>query len=188
MNDLPMVQTLGECRVNGQPVRHRRAVELSAALVLSDGAAPRDWLLSVLFEGEASPSSLPTLAMRARKLGLEVQYEREIGAYRIDEDVRCDVAEFLFLLSQGYLAQALEMYKGPFMARSTSPFAVQTRAQLERHIVRSVVECDDIRLVEAADRVVTSPELTRELARRGAQRVAAPMTRRAVPVAAKPVG
>jgi hypothetical protein len=39
MNDLPMVRTLGECRVDGKPVRHRRAVELAAARKAAEKAA-----------------------------------------------------------------------------------------------------------------------------------------------------
>lgn len=165
MNDVPMLETLGECRVDGRPVRHRRAAELAAVLLLSDGAAPRDWLATVLFEGDPSPSSLPTLAMRARRIGLDVRYEREIGAYRIGEGVRCDVVEFLFLLSHGYVAQAMEFYKGPFMVRSQSPFAVQTRAHLEQRIVEAVVDSGDGRLMADALMVVRDPKLRRTLLR-----------------------
>ncbi|MDE3723093.1 BTAD domain-containing putative transcriptional regulator [Nocardiopsis sp. N85] len=171
MNDVPMLETLGGCRVDGRPVRHRRAAELAAALVLSDGAAPRDWLSAVLFEEDPSPSSLPTLAMRARRIGLDVRYERESGAYRIGEEIRCDVVEFLFLLSHGYVAQALELYKGPFLARSDSPFAVQTRAHLEQRVVEAVMDSGDTRLLTAAGRVVRHPAVQRELSRH----VAAPM-------------
>ncbi|WP_116246389.1 hypothetical protein [Nocardiopsis sp. FIRDI 009] len=177
MNPEPLVQTLGCCRVDGAPVKHGRALELVAVLALSNGSAPRDWLLTSLFEGDPAPSSLPTLALRARKMGIDVRYDRDRAVYHLEGTVRCDVAEVLGLLEEGRLAEALTLYGGPFLSRSYSPFAVQTRDHVEQRIVRVAIDSGDIQLIEAADRLVKHPELGEELVRRGGDKVSAALSR-----------
>lgn len=177
MNQSRTVQTLGSCMVDGVPVRHRRALELVALLSLSNGAAPRDWLLSTLFEGDPALSSLPTLALRARKAGVDVRYDRDRGFYWLEESVRCDVVHVLELLDTGRVADALALYQGPFLSKSHSPFAVQTRDQVEQRIVRAALDSGDLELIEAADRVVKHPELSEELARNGGNKVSASLSR-----------
>lgn len=177
MNSEHEVQTLGGCRVDGVPVRHGRALELVAVLVLSRGTAPRDWLLSTLFEGDPASSSLPTLALRARKLGLDVRYDRDRGLYHLAGRIRCDVAELLSLLDEGRLDEALALYRGPFLTKSYSPFATQTRDHVEQRIVRAAIDSGDVELMEAADRVVKHPELSQELVRRGGDQVSASLSR-----------
>ncbi|USY19927.1 hypothetical protein NE857_32680 [Nocardiopsis exhalans] len=177
MNSEHEVQTLGGCRVDGVPVRYGRALELVAVLVLSHGTAPRDWLLSTLFEGDPAPSSLPTLALRARKLGLDVRYDRDRRFYHLEGRVRCDVAELLSRLEEGRLKEALELYRGPFLTKSHSPFAAQTRDHVDQRIVRAAIDSGDVALMEAADRIVKHPELSQELVRRGGDQISASLGR-----------
>lgn len=177
MNHKRKVQTLGGCRVDGVPVKHGRALELVALLSLSKGSAPRDWVLSTLFEGDPALSSLPTLALRARKMGLDVRYDRDRSFYHLEGDVCCDVTDVLRLLDEGEVGEAIALYHGPFLGKSYSPFASHTRDHVEQRIVRSVIDSGDLRLIEEADRVIKHPELCEELVRRGGDKVSASLSR-----------
>lgn len=177
MNHDRTVQTLGGCRVDGVPVKYGRALELVALLSLSKGAAPRDWVLATLFEEDPALSSLPTLALRARKMGLDVRYDRERAFYHLEGDVHCDVTDVLRLLDEGRVEEALTLYHGPFLGKSYSPFASQTRDHVEQRIVRCVIDSGDLRLIEEADRVIKHPELSEELVRLGGDNVSASLSR-----------
>ncbi|MEU1898073.1 hypothetical protein ABZ512_06815 [Nocardiopsis dassonvillei] len=171
------ISTLGRCAVNGVTVQSRRAVELVALLVLSAGQAQRDWLMVNLFEGDPAPSSLPTLALRARKIGLPVRYDRLRGFYWLEESVRCDVNDVLTLLREGRTEEALDRYTGPFLPASHSPFAMEVRAAVENSVVRAVLDRADVDLMTRADRVVKHPELSEEIVRRGADTAAVSLSR-----------
>src|SRR5690606_33321179 len=108
------VDVLGGCRIDGVPVSSARAVELVVALAVSGGSAPRDWLLSVLFDADPAPSSLPTLALRARTLGLTVEYRPDRHSYALMTPVECDLAEFFKEMKSGDPRRALSLYHGPF--------------------------------------------------------------------------
>ncbi|WP_017581505.1 hypothetical protein [Nocardiopsis valliformis] len=171
------VATLGRCTVGGAAVASRRAIELAALLALQGGRAQRDWVTVSLFETAPAPSSLPTLAMRARKAGIPVEYERLRGCYRLEKGASFDVVRVLKLLDEGRVSRALDLYTGPFLPKSGSPFAVRTRANLEDRIVRSVVESGDVSLMTRADRLVKHPELSEELVRRGADTATVSLSR-----------
>ncbi|WP_017569533.1 hypothetical protein [Nocardiopsis halotolerans] len=171
------ISTLGRCAVNGVNVQSRRAVELAALLALSGGRAQRDWLMTNLFESDPSPSSLPTLALRARKVGLPVRYDRFRGFYWLEDGARCDVVDILALLQEKRIEEALDRYTGPFLPGSHSPFAVEARASVENAIVRAVLEQADVDLMARADRVVKHPELSEELVRRGADTATVSLSR-----------
>lgn len=161
--DLLYVRTLGQVGVNGVAVAHGRAVELIAALSLAGGSLSRDWLLSSLFEQDPSPSSLPTLAMRARKLGVDVVYDSSRCMYHLRDYLTVDVTEVFAWLKRGRTAEAVAFYQGPFMPRSHSPFAVETRASLENALVRAVLAEGDVELMARIDRHVKHPELSERL-------------------------
>lgn len=171
------ISTLGRCSVNGADVPSRRAVELVALLALSGGRAQRDWLMVNLFEGDPAPSSLPTLALRARKVGLPVQYNRDQGFYWLEGEVNCDIADILGLLRERRVEEALDRYTGPFLPASHSPFAMEVRATVENTIVKAVLELSDLELMVRADRLVKHPELSEELVRRDAGPTAASLSR-----------
>ncbi|MCY9786283.1 hypothetical protein KIK06_20525 [Nocardiopsis sp. EMB25] len=171
------ISTLGSCAVDGVTVPSRRAVELTALLVLSGGRAQRDWMMVNLFEGDPAPSSLPTLALRARKIGLPVRYDRLRGSYWLEEGVSCDVAEVLGLLRSGGTEEALDRYPGPFLPASHSPFAVEVRATVENALVKAVLKRADLDLMTRADRVVKHPVLSEELVRRGADTATVSLSR-----------
>ena len=171
------ISTLGRCAVDGVDVQSRRAVELAALLALSGGRAQRDWLMMNLFEGDPAPSSLPTLALRARKVGLPVRYDRFRGFYWLEDGARCDVVDVLDLLKEKRTEEAMDRYTGPFLPSSHSPFATETRASVENAIVQAVLERSDIDLMARADRVVKHPELSEELVRRGADAATVSLSR-----------
>jgi hypothetical protein len=178
MSDDPVVvRTLGSCSVDGRPVGHARALELVVALATVRGNAPRDWLQSMLFEGYPAPSSLPTLALRARKLGLNVEYDTDQGMYHLRSRVRCDVVEVLDLLRLDRLEDALAAYRGPFLHRSRGPFALYMREHVEQRIVRAVLDRGDVRLMEQADRLIKHPELGEALTRQGGDGMSAHLSR-----------
>lgn len=162
------ISTLGRCSVNGVDVPSRRAVELAALLVLSGGRAQRDWLMMNLFEGDPAPSSLPTLALRARKAGLPVQYNRTQGFYWLEGEVSCDIAVILELLEESRVEEALDRCTGPFLPASHSPFAMEMRTTVEQAMVKAVLELSDLELMVRADRLVKHPELSAELVSRDA--------------------
>lgn len=165
MGRVMRVQTLGGIRVDGAPARSGRALELVAILALSGGVAPRDWLLENLFETPPSPSSLPTLAMRARRLGLDVAYDMDRCRYRLAGRVSCDVVEVLDLLREGCISDVLKVYHGPFIPRSHSPFAMGIRGELEKRMSDAAIRSSDSRVMIAVDRVVKHPELSMALLR-----------------------
>ncbi|GHC96575.1 hypothetical protein GCM10007079_49390 [Nocardiopsis terrae] len=173
----PIVRTLGQCAVNGTPVRSRRAVELVTVLALAGGSAPRDWLLANLFEGDPAPSSLPTLALRARKLGLDVRYHGDRFTYQLESWVECDVVELLARIDEGRIADALALYRGPFLPRSQSPFAVEIRASVESRTVSAAVRTGDPAVMAAADRVIKHPALSAALLRESGDTAAVSLSR-----------
>ena len=171
------ISTLGRCAVDGVTVSSRRAVELTALLVLSESHAQRDWLMANLFEGDPAPSSLPTLALRARKAGLPVRYERNQGSYWLTGTVSCDAASVLGLLRERRIEEALDRYTGPFLPMSHSPFAMEVRATVENALVTAVLGRADLDLMVRADRMVKHPKLSEELVRRGADRTVVSLSR-----------
>ena len=167
MTGMVEVSTLGRCAVDGTAVANRRAVELAALVALSNGRVHRDRVLVELFEADPAPSSLPTLAMRARRAGIPLGYDRNRACYVLDGAVRFDVVELLRLARAGKPEQALDLYAGPFLPISQSPFAMDTRASVEGALVRAVLDRGDVALMTRADRLVKHPELSEELVRRG---------------------
>src|SRR5690606_28961736 len=145
------VDVLGGCRIDGVPVSSARAVELVVALAVSGGSAPRDWLLSVLFDADPAPSSLPTLALRARTLGLTVEYRPDRHSYALMTPVECDLAEFFKEMKSGDPRRALSLYHGPFMPRSHSPFASGMRSSIEA-LFSTAAENGDTAFLTEADR------------------------------------
>jgi hypothetical protein len=177
VTSVPSVQTLGRCRVDGARIAHARAVELVAVLALSGGRSPRDWLLSTLFEDDPAPSSLPTLALRARKLGIDVRYDRDSCMFSLAGPVDCDVVELLARVKEERVTEALALYHGPFLPRSHSPFAVEMRSSVEAHLVAAALRSDDAETMAAVDRCVKHPELSEALVRRSQDPAAVSLSR-----------
>lgn len=162
---LMFLETLGKARVGGSPTTSKRALELVTVICLSGGSAPRDWLTENLYEVPPAPSSLPTLALRARKLGIKVEYESDLSRYFLKTQVECDVTLLLSYLQKQRVADALSLYKGPFLTSSQSPFATQIRIFLENKIVRSTIATENPSLMIQADKVIKHPELSEALIR-----------------------
>ncbi|MFW5415268.1 hypothetical protein J0910_01175 [Nocardiopsis sp. CNT-189] len=170
------VDTLGGCRVDGLPVSSARAVELAVALAVSGGAAPRDWLLSVLFDTDPAPSSLPTLAMRARALDLAVGYLPDRHSYALLAPIECDLVEFFREMKSGDPRRALSLYRGPFMPRSHSPFASGMRSTIES-LVGTAAQNGDTAFLAEADRLIKHPDLSRRIVSAGADPLAVSLSR-----------
>ena len=161
----PDIQTLGKISFKGKIIRNERPLELIVMLILSSRPTPTEWLTRGLFEGYSSPSSLPTLVLRARKLGFDVTYDSGIRGYGLNTDFTCDVVEVFEHLRKERPDKALELYNGPFMPKSTSPFAVELRKSLENKIVASTISTGDIDLITKADHYIKHTDLCRELVR-----------------------
>ncbi|MFC4565263.1 hypothetical protein ACFO4E_25700 [Nocardiopsis mangrovi] len=169
--------TLGDCRVDGCRVSNARAVELVVAVALAGGSAPRDWLISQLFEKDPAPSSLPTLAMRARNLGLGITYSADRHAYSLQSPVECDIIDLFDHVKTGDLAKALDLYRGPFMPRSHSPFATELRASAESLVADAVATNGDPVLLRTADRLIKHPAISRLIVSLGTDPIATALSR-----------
>lgn len=161
------LRTLGACEVNGRVTAHLRPVELVVALATAEGSLHRDWLIDALFNGEAAPSSLPTLAYRARKIGLPVEYNPRQQVYTLTSDLSIDALNVLVMAENGDIAGILNSYQGPFLAPSESPFSMEMRRTLEETVCRVAIASGDPYWIYRASLLVKDPRLAVSLARHG---------------------
>lgn len=162
---VPEVRLLGRPSVNGEAVRSTKPLELVAAIVLAGGRYSRDGLVSGIYGGEASDSALPTLAYRARLLGIPVEYDTFTGCYSVASAVSLDVIDVLRLASAGRVSDALCLYGGPFLPRSGSPFAATLRAEVDESIATAALATGDTAVIETASRTVLHPALAEAVRR-----------------------
>jgi len=168
---VPRVRLLGQPMIDIRAVRSTKPLELVAALLLAGGRYSRDGLIAGIYGGEASESALPTLAYRARLLGIPVVYESFSGYYSVEEPVSFDVMDVLRLTAAGRVADALCLYRGPFLPRSGSPFAATLRRQVDDCLASAALATKDDVVIECAARTVLHPLLA-ESARRSQPDVA----------------
>lgn len=153
------VSILGRCEVNGHRVTHSKAMEFITVLAAAGGSMSRDGLHHRIYERDISVSTLPTLAYRARRLGISVRYEALGRRYSLAESVTVDALEVLRLLKEGKAADALILYRGPCLPESDSPFVVSLRQTIEDKLVRAVLDSGDQELIKAASRMIDHWEL-----------------------------
>lgn len=158
-SEMPDVRLLGRPTVNARQVRSTKPLELVAAVALAGGRYSRDGLVSGIYGGEASDSALPTLAYRARLLGLPVEYDPYTGFYALTSAISLDVVDVLRLSAAGRASDALCLYRGPFLPRSGSPFAATLRAEIDNAVAQAALATGDQRVIEYAARAVLHPML-----------------------------
>ncbi|UQA94460.1 hypothetical protein [Streptomyces halobius] len=153
------INVLGRFAVDGKPVASSKTMEFVTALASAGGSMSRDGLHHRIYERDVSASTLPTLAYRARKLGIDVRYETLGRRYVLTQSVSVDALMVLGLLKAGKPAEALILYQGPCLPECDSPFAVSLRQKLESQLVRSVLDSGDQDLIRAASRLIDHWEL-----------------------------
>lgn len=158
------IRILGQCAVNGTPVRASTTLEFVVALATSGGAMSKDGLLNRMYERDVSDSTVPTLAYRARKLGLRIEYEAGSCRYRLGQRVSIDALDVIGLARAGRPRDALLLYGGRCLPGSESPFATALRAGVEREVVAAVLASGDATLISLASRLIDHYELAESAA------------------------
>ncbi|MCC3776355.1 hypothetical protein [Streptomyces sp. UNOB3_S3] len=153
------VSVLGRYEVAGRPVTSSKTMEFITALAVAGGSMSRDGLHHRIYERDVSASTLPTLAYRARKLGVDVRYDAPVRRYVLPGPVMVDALLVLGLLKAGRVRGALTLYHGPCLPECDSPFAVSLRQTLEDQLVRCVLDSGDQELIKAASRLIDRWEL-----------------------------
>ena len=165
---MPRLCILGRTTVDGRPVKNVKPLELVAVLAVAGGTMSRDGVLNRLYECEASASTVPTLAYRARKLGLAIEYDAYGRRYRLARPVSLDALDVLRLARAGRPQEALCLYAGECLPTSTSPFALALRLELESALVRAILAVDDDDLVSMGCQLLDNQELAQAaMSRRG---------------------
>ncbi len=158
---------LGPVRAARLSPRHSEVLLLLAA---APGGLSGDELTTLLYEGDASPSTLRAEMNRLRALlGDDLLPSRP---YRLAGEISADWLEVEARLVAGDLEGAVNAYRGPILARSSAPGVVRLRQQLEwslRHAImqsadptlmswwtRSPWGCDDLEMWQAAERCVST--------------------------------
>lgn len=159
ISPVPQLNVLGRCSVNGKAVKSTKALEFIVALATSGGSMSKDGVLNRIYERDVCQSAIPTLAYRARKLGIEVDYEAADSRYVLRRPVRIDVLDVLTYAKAGRPRDALCLYGGRCLPGSDSPFADALRATVEGHVVRSVLDSGDEALISLASRMIDNYEL-----------------------------
>ncbi|WP_079176689.1 MULTISPECIES: hypothetical protein [Streptomyces] len=136
-----------------------KTIEFITALAAAGGAMSRDGLHHRIYERDVSTSTLPTLAYRARKLGIAVRYQTLGRRYVLDGPVAVDALTVLALVKARRPADALLLYQGPCLPDCDSPFAVSLRQTVEDRLVRAVLDSGDQELVRATSRLIDHWEL-----------------------------
>ncbi|WP_190108183.1 hypothetical protein [Streptomyces cinnamoneus] len=153
------ISVLGRYEVAGRPVTSSKTMEFITALAAAGGSMSRDGLHHRIYERDVSASTLPTLAYRARRLGIDVRYEPLGRRYVLGKPVTVDALKVLGLLKAGRPTDALVLYHGPCLPECDSPFALSLRQTLEDQLVRAVLDSGDQELVKAASRMIDHWEL-----------------------------
>lgn len=153
------VNVLGTQSVNGHEVVSTRTLEFILALALSGGECRKSALERDLFSDCSSKSAIPTLAYRARKMGIGTEFIPARASYRTTTEVVVDAVELLKALRRGDIRTALWLYGGPCLANSRSPLAVETRDLIDMRLVRALLATGDEALIGSAAVKLGRPEL-----------------------------
>lgn len=155
----PQVNVLGRCSVNGKAVKSTKVLEFIVALAMSGGSMSKDGMLNRIYERDVCQSAIPTLAYRARKLGIEVDYEALGSRYTLRRKVSIDVLDVITYAKAGRPRDALCLYGGQCFPGSDGPFADALRATAEGYVVRAVLDSGDESLISMASRKIDNYEL-----------------------------
>ncbi|MFK4104277.1 transcriptional regulator [Streptomyces sp. NPDC019531] len=165
-----------------------RHSEIVVALVLEGRGVPGNRLAVDLSEREVPASTLRAEMTRLRAvLGPDLLGSRPYGLML---PVRTDFGEVAALLTEGRVAEALELYSGPLLPRSEAPVVVEHRRALEQQIRGAVLGGGEVLLLRrwvntawGADDATAWQALARGLPSGSPQRAAAAARARALDVA-----
>jgi hypothetical protein len=165
-----------------------RHSEIVVALALEGRGVPGDRLAVDLSEREVPASTLRAEMTRLRAvLGPDLLGSRPYGLML---PVRTDFGEVAALLTEGRVAEALELYSGPLLPRSEAPVVVEHRRALEQQMRGAVLGGGSVRLLRrwvstarGADDATAWQALARGLPAGSPQRAAAAARARALDVA-----
>ncbi len=144
------IEIIGGCRVDGTPLGSVKPIELAVTLALAGGQMNRDSLRLRLYEQEIAESTLPTIAYRARRLGIDVGYEQDCQRFSLRSIPDIDVLHVYSLLEAHRITEALDLYHGPCLPTSSSPIAEALRHSLEARLTYEVVRTGDQELIRSA--------------------------------------
>jgi len=153
------ITVLGNQSVNGHRSVSTRTLEFVLAIALAGGERRQSSLLRDLFADCASKSAIPTLAYRARKLGIATEFIPMRASYRMRTPVVIDAVELLDALRSGDVRTALWLYSGPCLANSRSPLAIETRELIDTRLTRAVLATGDRAFIEFAATKLDAVEL-----------------------------
>lgn len=143
---------LGSCTINGRSVGCIKVVELVTALAVAGGRMHRTPLQRRLYEQDIAESTLPTLAYRARRLGIDVRFDRGGRQFRLYPVPEIDALHVFALVRSQKVAEALALYRGPCLPTSHSPIAEALRYSLESCLADAVIRSADRKLIRSAAR------------------------------------
>ncbi|WP_040829997.1 hypothetical protein [Nocardia jiangxiensis] len=134
---------LGDQLVNGRRVTSTRTLEFVLALVFNGGECRASSLVGNLCSGQASKSAIPTLAYRARQLGIDTEFISFRTSYHLVTEVTVDAVELLEALHIGDVHTALRLYGGPLLVNSHTRAIIETRARIDRELTEAAIASGD---------------------------------------------
>ena len=135
----------------GRTVRlSRRLGDVMAVLADVPEGITAEQLATEVYDEEVRPSTTRAEITRLRTiLGPGVLESRP---YRLVPEVRADWLEVTEALRAGRLADAVRLYRGPFLPASTSPGVTRRRDGLERDLLTALLATHDVDLLAAVTR------------------------------------
>jgi hypothetical protein len=129
-------------RVEGRELAlSQRHSEILVLLAAHPAGMTGEQLAIALYGDDGKPVTARAEVSRLRRLfGPSIQTE----PYRLEVDLRCDIATVQELLRDGRVGEAAALYRGPVLPRSEAPGVVDVRDELEGWTRRAVMASDDL--------------------------------------------
>lgn len=153
------IEVLGTQLVNGRRSNSAKTLEFIVALALGGGERRKASLLRSLYDDCAAKSAIPTLAYRARQLGVGVDFITDRDSYRLVDPIAIDALELMAALRRGDVRAALSLYRGPCLAGSHSPLAVEIREWIDQQLADAIRAAPDQSLLAEALTRIDLPAL-----------------------------
>lgn len=135
--------TLGKTQIRNQSTKHYRVVEFLALLTRYPSGLPKKLIENLLFRGYVCNSTVPTLASRCRALGVSVDFICSNSTYRLPDPIEADFVYLEEAIKTKDWKTIWNLYKGEFLPRSRSPYALSERERLTNRLVCLLVQTKD---------------------------------------------
>lgn len=139
------VELLGQSRIWLDEIAlelRPRFIELLCVLAMHPGGLTGEELALAVWGEATDPNCVKTELCRLRQI-----VPLESRPYRLKVPVQADFLELLEYLRRGWIAQALQLYKGPLLPRSEAPEIVETRELIEGSLRKAVIQSQDPELL-----------------------------------------